>query len=113
MTPSPSRRRVLHGLALSLGAALAGCAGSGPRAPPDDEVVAFEDLPPDARAEFRTALEQGGYRACDLALLDVEEPVVEYRDGYYTRSVQHGDTGNATGACDGYFLQVERWAPSG
>lgn len=83
----------------------AGCLGSS--GPPSEEVVPYRELSPEAQSEFTTALERGGLHECDVALLDVERPLVEYEGDYYSVVVQQGD-GAEGESCNDYFVQVEK-----
>ncbi|WP_410766705.1 hypothetical protein [Haloferax sp. DFSO60] len=98
-----NRRLVLGSLVFLVVAA--GCLGSG--APPSEDVVSFHELPSEAQTEFTTALEQGGIHECDVALLDVEKPLVEYEGSYYSVAVSQGD-GTEDDPCGDYFVQVEK-----
>lgn len=99
-------RRTILSVVLSVGA---GCLGfRNDSTPPSEEVINFDELPPDAQNEFVAALEQNGVKECDIALLDVEESVIKHQDEYYTYAVQSGPSSDSPEGCDKDFLNVEK-----
>lgn len=76
--------------------------------PAPEEVIEYDALPPEAQQEFRTALEQNGLKECEIALLDVDQPLIKYQSDYYTYAVQSGSGDDSTEECGTDFLNVEK-----
>lgn len=80
--------------------------------PADRTVVAFEDLPPEAQTEVKTAIQNGRYSECgSLALeqaIDLQaDPLIKYEGALYEPALIVGGAGKQEDECATHILQMD------
>lgn len=80
--------------------------------PADRPVIAFEDLPPEAQTEVKTAIQNGRYSECGPLALEqavdlATDPLIKYEGDLYDPALIIGGAGKQEDECATHILQID------